>query len=90
MQLLLSRNLILYPLIELYSSRSTKASHDTDMVHPAFIPSLTDDFDGKRISECNVFRDPETKADSLFFLFPDIFCRAKGSYRLLFKLIKIP
>ena len=46
--------------------------------------------DGTRVVHCELLIDPATEIKSLFFAFPELFCRANGLYRLHFHLFKLP
>ncbi len=51
--------------------------------------SLLNIMDGSKTVQCKKLYDPENMCYSLFFVFPDLFCRGKGQYLLKFSLFDI-
>jgi hypothetical protein len=52
--------------------------------------SMADCLEGSKMVECRVLHDPFANEETLMFVYPDLFCRASGIYRLKFCLFQLP
>ncbi len=90
-------------LIPFLLDRSDKRRKDDipdNIVLPAFtVPTtvsetrsvvMSDCLDGSKMSQCRLLHDPYSNSELPFFVFPDLFCRASGVYRLRFCLFRLP